>query len=135
MSEDQALEFNVVANDIDLDSDSLRAIAVYNPPGNSGVATLDFSGDITYSAIGSFDYLSPSQSSTESFTYIVSDGHAGSDEGFVDVTITGANDVPVARPDQITLVKIRLEHSVLCIMMKILIRRFSPHCRRQRTAR
>ena len=103
LSEDQALEFNVVANDIDLDSDSLRAIAVYNPPGNSGVATLDFSGDITYSAIGSFDYLSPSQSSTESFTYIVSDGHAGSDEGFVDVTITGANDVPVARPDQITL--------------------------------
>ncbi len=103
LSEDQALEFNVVANDIDLDSDSLRAIAVYNPPGNSGVATLDFAGDVTYSAIGSFDHLSPSQSATETFTYVVSDGHAGSDEGFVDVTITGSNDVPIARPDQITL--------------------------------
>ena len=103
LSEDQALEFNVVANDIDLDSDSLRAVALYNPPGNSGSASLDFQGDITYSAIGSFDYLGPGQTATESFTYIVSDGHAGSDEGYVDVTITGANDAPIARPDQITL--------------------------------
>jgi VCBS repeat-containing protein len=103
LSEDQALEFNVVANDIDLDSDSLRAVALYNPPGNSGSASLDFQGDITYSAIGSFDKLALGHTATESFTYIVSDGHAGSDEGYVDVTITGANDTPIARPDQITL--------------------------------
>ena len=103
LNEDTALQFDGVLNDRDPESDPLRAVGVFNPAGNLGFASLDVAGKLTYSAIGKFDYLAAGQSAQESFNYVVSDGRAGSDEGRVDVTITGVNDAPVARPDQISL--------------------------------
>ena len=103
LDEDTALQFNAVLNDRDPESDPLRAIGVFNPAGNLGVASLDVEGKITYSAIGKFDSLARGETAIESFNYVVSDGHAGSDEGRVDVTINGVNDAPIARPDQIAL--------------------------------
>lgn len=103
LDEDTALQFNAVLNDRDPESDPLRAVGVFNPAGNLGVASLDIEGKITYSAIGKFDSLAAGESAVESFNYVVSDGHAGSDEGRVDVTINGVNDAPIARPDQIAL--------------------------------
>jgi VCBS repeat-containing protein len=103
LNEDTALQFDAVLNDRDPESDPLRAVGVFNPAGNLGFASLDVAGKLTYSAIGKFDYLAAGQSAQESFNYVVSDGRSGSDEGRVDVTITGVNDAPVARPDQISL--------------------------------
>jgi VCBS repeat-containing protein len=103
LSEDTALRFNAVQNDTDPESDPLRAVGVFNPAGNLGLASLDVEGQITYSAIGKFDSLAAGETALESFYYVVSDGRAGSDEGRVNVTITGVNDAPVARPDQIAL--------------------------------
>ena len=103
LNEDTALQFDAVLNDRDPESDPLRAVGVFNPAGNLGMASLDVEGKITYSAIGKFDSLAAGESAQESFNYVVSDGHAGSDEGRVDVTITGVNDAPIARPDQIAL--------------------------------
>jgi len=103
LNEDTALQFDAVLNDRDPESDPLRAVGVFNPAGNLGVASLDVEGKITYSAIGKFDSLAVGETAQESFNYVVSDGHAGSDEGRVDVTITGVNDAPIARPDQIAL--------------------------------
>ena len=103
LDEDTALQFNAVLNDRDPESDPLRAVGVFNPAGNLGVASLDVEGKITYSAIGKFDSLAAGETALESFNYVVNDGHAGSDEGRVDVTISGVNDAPIARPDQIAL--------------------------------
>ena len=103
LNEDTALQFDAVLNDRDPESDPLRAVGVFNPAGNLGVASLDVAGKITYSAIGKFDSLAAGETAQESFNYVVSDGHAGSDEGRVDVTITGVNDAPIARPDQISI--------------------------------
>ena len=103
LNEDTALRFNAVQNDTDPESDPLRAVGVFNPAGNLGFASLDVEGQITYSAIGKFDSLAAGDTAIESFNYVVSDSRAGSDEGRVDVTITGINDAPVARPDQISL--------------------------------
>ena len=103
LSEDTALRFNAVQNDQDPESDPLRAVGVFNPAGNLGLASLDVDGQITYSAIGKFDSLADGETAIESFNYVVSDSRAGSDEGRVDVTITGVNDAPIARPDQIAL--------------------------------
>ena len=103
LNENTALQFDAVLNDRDPESDPLRAVGVFNPAGNLGFASLDVAGKITYSAIGKFDYLAAGESAQESFNYVVSDGRAGSDEGRVDVTITGVNDAPVASPDQISL--------------------------------
>ena len=103
LNEDTALQFDAVLNDRDPESDPLRAVGVFNPAGNKGFASLDVAGKLTYSAIGKFDDLAAGETARESFNYVVSDGRAGSDEGRVDVTITGVNDAPVARPDQISL--------------------------------
>lgn len=103
LTEDTALRFNAVQNDRDPETDPLRAVGVFNPAGNLGSASLDVDGQITYSAIGKFEFLGAGQTAQESFNYVVSDGRAGSDEGRVDVTITGVNDAPIARPDLIAL--------------------------------
>ena len=103
LPEDTALKFDPLQNDKDPESDPLRVVGVVNAAGNAGSAVLGVDGQITYSAIGKFDSLGAGEHANESFTYVVSDGRGGSDEGRVDVEITGVNDAPVARTDQISL--------------------------------
>ena len=103
LPEDTALKFDAIQNDTDPESDPLRVVGVVNAAGNAGSAVLGVDGQITYTAIGKFDFLGAGERADESFTYVVSDGRSGSDEGRVDVQITGVNDAPVARADQISL--------------------------------
>ena len=103
LPEDTALKFDAIQNDKDPESDPLRVVGVVNAAGNAGSAVLGVDGQITYTAIGKFDSLGAGERANESFTYVVSDGRGGSDEGRVDVQITGVNDAPVARADQISL--------------------------------
>lgn len=103
LPEDTALKFDAIQNDKDPESDPLRVVGVVNAAGNAGSAVLGVDGQITYTAIGKFDSLGAGERANESFTYVVSDGRGGSDEGRVDVEITGVNDAPVARTDQISL--------------------------------
>ena len=103
LPEDTALKFDAIQNDKDPESDPLRVVGVVNAAGNAGSAVLGVDGQITYTAIGKFDSLGAGERANESFTYVVSDGRGGSDEGSVDVQITGVNDAPVARADQISL--------------------------------
>ncbi|WP_341886534.1 Ig-like domain-containing protein [Synechococcus sp. UW140] len=103
LPEDTALKFDAIQNDTDPESDPLRVVGVVNAAGNAGSAVLGVDGQITYTAIGKFDSLGAGERADESFTYVVSDGRSGSDEGRVDVQITGVNDAPVARADQISL--------------------------------
>ena len=103
LPEDTALKFDALQNDKDPESDPLRVVGVVNAAGNAGSAVLGVDGQITYTAIGKFDSLGAGEHANESFTYVVSDGRGGSDEGRVDVEITGVNDAPVARADQISL--------------------------------
>ena len=103
LPEDTALKFDAIQNDKDPESDPLRVVGVVNAAGNAGSAVLGVDGQITYTAIGKFDSLGAGERANESFTYVVSDGRGGSDEGRVDVQITGVNDAPVARADQISV--------------------------------
>src|SRR5439155_1048682 len=88
----------VLANDSDVDGDSLSAVLVNQPT----------HGSLTLNSNGSFSYTpSANYNGTGSFTYKANDGQADSGIATVNITITitGANDAPVALNDSYTTAK------------------------------
>lgn len=88
---------NVVSNDFDWEGNALSATpGTFN--GTYGTLTLNSNGSYTYVLKPGAQSLAQGQVVTDSFSYTVSDGSL-SDTGQLTVTITGANDAPVANPD------------------------------------
>src|SRR5207247_555330 len=80
----------VLANDSDVDGDILSAILVSQPA----------HGSLTLNGNGSFSYVpAANYNGTDSFTYKANDGLADSGIATVSITITAANDAPVAVND------------------------------------
>ena len=86
-AEDVGVSIPVLANDDDLDADTLTITGVISAP-THGAATCSASG---CSYIGA-----PNFSGADSFTYGVSDGRGGSASATVSVTVTPVDDAPVA---------------------------------------
>ena len=81
----------LLANDSDVDGDTLTITSVGNAAGGS--VTLDANtGEITFTPTAN-------ASGTASFDYTIGDGNGGSDTGTVTVTVTAVNDPPVANDD------------------------------------
>ncbi len=80
---------DVLANDDDINGDSLTVYAVGDP--SHGTAT-DNNTNVLYSPNANF-------SGSDSFTYTVSDGHGGFDTATVNVIVSVANDPPTAQDD------------------------------------
>ena len=106
---------NVLTNDSDVDNGDSKAVATVRSgaeagsgtAGTLGTALAGAYGSLTLNADGSYSYavdnantdvnkLNASQSLTDNFTYAVSDGNGGTDQATLAITITGANDAPVA---------------------------------------
>src|SRR5213075_444116 len=83
----------VLANDSDVDGDTLSAILVSQPA--HGVVTLNTNGGFSY--LPATNYLG-----SDSFTYQAHDGTADSGIATVSITITAVNDAPVAVDDSYT---------------------------------
>jgi VCBS repeat-containing protein len=98
--EDTSAQVDVLANDTDVDGDTLAVTAV-DTTGTTGTVTNNGT-DVTYDPNGQFEYLSTSQTATDVFTYTVSDGNGGTDTQTVTVTVTGVNDAPDAVADSST---------------------------------
>ncbi|QDG53115.1 tandem-95 repeat protein [Persicimonas caeni] len=99
--EDQSTTFNVVANDTDIDGDTLTVTATSTP--TNGAVTINADGTLTYTPNADFN-------GSDSFTYDVSDGTSTATAS-VDVTINAVNDAPeavseTATTDEDTLVNI-----------------------------
>jgi PKD repeat protein len=86
-AEDVGVSIPVLANDDDLDADTLTITGVISAP-THGAATCAASG---CSYIGA-----PNFSGADSFTYGVADGRGGSASATVSVTVTPVDDAPVA---------------------------------------
>ncbi|RNL63791.1 tandem-95 repeat protein, partial [Nocardioides marmoriginsengisoli] len=84
---------NVLADDLDVDGDTLSVTAV-DTTGTTGIVTNNGT-DVTYSPNGAFESLAAGETATDTFDYTVSDGHGGTDTATVTMTITGSNDAPV----------------------------------------
>ena len=98
-AEDTALTVaapGVLANDTDVDGDSLTAVKVSDPA--HGTLTLNSDGSFVYTPAA--DY-----SGADSFTYKASDGAADSNVATVSLTVTAVNDAPVAVADSYSVLK------------------------------
>ena len=93
VTEDTATDVTaqILANDSDIDGDSLSVSAVSNATGGTvdltaGIVTFTPTADLCGDGVGGFDYD-------------MSDGHGGSDSASVTVDVTCVNDAPVAVDD------------------------------------
>jgi serine protease AprX len=72
---------NVLANDTDVDGDSLSVSILINPA--NGTATANLDGTVTYRP-------NAESSGTDTFTYLITDGHEGTASATVSVVVTAA---------------------------------------------
>ena len=108
VSEDQIVDdvdVRLLSNDDDVDNNAqLNVSGVVDDSSNNGALMYSAdSGRVVYDPVGKFDYLNEGEEEVASFTYFVSDEFGASDDGQVDVTITGSNDAPVANQDLISI--------------------------------
>ena len=89
-AEDTPVSGNVLANDTDLDGDTLTASLGTSV--SHGTLTLNGNGSFTYAPAANY-------CGADSFSYTVSDGHGGSAPASVSITVTCVNDAPVANND------------------------------------
>jgi VCBS repeat-containing protein len=87
-NEDTPVSVNVVANDSDVEGDSLTVSGVTQ--GANGTVTFA-DGSVTYTPNANFN-------GSDSFTYTVSDGNGGTATAKVSVTVNPINDTPVGLP-------------------------------------
>ncbi len=97
--EDTAVTLDVLANDSDVDGDSLTVSAVTQ--GDNGAVVINSDNSVTYTPDPDFN-SNDSFEGTDVFTYTVSDGNGGSDVATVTIVVTPVNDAPVAVNDNAT---------------------------------
>ncbi len=85
--EDTAVSVTVLANDSDPDADTLGVTGATDPA--NGSVTVNGDNTITYTPDANY-------SGADSFDYTISDGNGGTDTATVSITVTPANDAPVA---------------------------------------
>jgi hypothetical protein len=88
---------DLVANDTDTEDDTLTVSDVSNATGGS--ATLD-SGDVTFTPDADL-----CGADVAGFTYTVSDGNGGTDNGHVSIDLSCVADAPAANDDTVTVVE------------------------------
>jgi len=94
VAEDGSLHDSVLANDREVDGDTVTATLVTGPA--NGALTLNGDGSFTYVPDADF-------SGTDSFTYQTSDGELTSNTALVTIVVTPVNDAPVAKDDDYTV--------------------------------
>ena len=87
---------SVLSNDSDIDGDSLSLITSTVSGPSNGIVVLNSNGSFIYTPNVNFF-------GDDSFDYQVSDGHGGSANGTVNITINTINDPPVANSDNFTI--------------------------------
>jgi VCBS repeat-containing protein len=98
--EDSALSLgSVLANDSDVEGDVLTMGIADVAGSGGGRFVVDGSMNLTFDPNGEFEDLQVGETRETSFTYAISDGHGGSAQAVVTVTVEGANDAPDAQDD------------------------------------
>ncbi len=88
--EDTPVNIDVLANDSDVDGDTLTVESFTQP--TNGIVTENPDGTLTYTPAAGYN-------GSDSFTYSISDGQGGTDSAAVTVNVDPVNDAPVAADD------------------------------------
>ncbi len=98
-----SMTLNVLGNDTDPNVDTLR-VASINSTATIGSVSLSPAGVVSFDPNGAFDSLPAGQTTTTTFTYVVTDDDASTtnDSGTVTITVSGVNDTPTAVGDTYT---------------------------------
>jgi uncharacterized repeat protein (TIGR01451 family) len=92
VDEDASVTVAVLANDSDIDGDTVFLVAVNTPAHGTAVANPD--GTLTYTPNSNYH-------GADSFSYTIDDGHSAMDTAIVAVSINPVNDAPVANDDTV----------------------------------
>jgi predicted RNA-binding protein len=93
LNEDSTVLIDVLANDSDIDGDSL-AIILFSQGAHGTV--VQEGGSMRYTPAATYN-------GTDSFTYTISDDNGGTAAGTVNITVNSVNDVPEAVNDNVTV--------------------------------
>ena len=91
--EDNAVTINVLANDTDIDGDTLSVASASNP--SHGKIIVNSDGTITYTPEANYN-------GADAFFYMMSDGNGGTDSAYVKINVKPVNDAPKANDSSIT---------------------------------
>ena len=91
--EDTAVTLDLLANDSDVDLDTLQVESVTQ--GTNGGVVINPDNTVTYTPDADFN-------GSDSFTYTINDGNGGADTATVNITVNAVNDAPVAQDDTFT---------------------------------
>ncbi len=94
VGEDGSVDVTVLANDTDVDNDTLSVASVTQ--GTHGTVSINANGTVAYAPQSNYN-------GSDSFTYSISDGQGGTATGTVTVAVTSANDAPAAATDTATV--------------------------------
>ena len=94
LAEDGSATIDVVANDTDVDGDTLTITAITLPA--HGLALIADGHHVSYTP-------APDYHGADAITYTISDGNGGSATATLALTVTSVNDAPVAAADAATL--------------------------------
>ena len=106
---------NVLANDSDVDGDTLRISDVDTTVTQGLVTNNNNNGTFTYNPNGKFDSLNDGESATDSFAYTISDGNGGTATATVTITIDGASEPVNSSPNAVNDSYTTLSGQVLSI--------------------
>ncbi|MHC8508494.1 MAG: Ig-like domain-containing protein, partial [Rhodospirillales bacterium] len=94
-----AVTINVLANDTDVDGDSLTVTGANILEGGEGSVSVNSDGTLSYNPGAGFQSLAAGETAQVRIEYTISDGNGGTDTAVATVTVTGTNDGPVASDD------------------------------------
>lgn len=100
---DDATSIDPLANDSDLDGDTLTVTGITVPDDLEGRASFDApTGLVTFDPLNLFSTLSDGEIESQAITYTVSDGNGGISEGTITIEVEGTNAAPNAVDDAAT---------------------------------
>lgn len=89
---DAAVRITLTANDSDVDVGDRLVVKGVDTSDTIGSVRVNADGTVTYDPSGRFDDLTAGESATDTFRYVIDDGHGGRSEATVTVTIYGVDD-------------------------------------------
>ena len=97
-SENSSVTVNVLANDSDVDNGAVLTVIAASVPAGQGSASV-VGNQVQFNPGTDFDHLAAGATANVVINYTIQDEHGATASSTVTVTVTGANDGPVANPD------------------------------------